>query len=96
MTKTNYELLKSFVEGCVEDMNRSIDWAENKMEKDDEKYRRDWAYDAVERHDTEGQGAISFACFWQKAITEEEKEELSNILFQGWKSARTRISNEMY
>lgn len=92
---TKFELLKDYVEHKVEQMHDAVDWAKNRMEKYERSFRLEWAYEMIEKENADANGAISFTAIWAEEITEEEKEQLLAILFDGWQSSRKRAGVEI-
>ena len=92
---TKFELLKDYVEGCIEDMNGDVNWARDRMQDDDRAYRYKWALHAIDKEDHEAYGALSYAHIWEKDIDEDQYKELAEMLHNAWCCARDRAANEI-
>lgn len=92
---TKFELLKDYVEHQVEQMHDAVDWARERMGEYERPFRLEWAHNMIEKENADATGAISFAAIWAEEITEEEKEQLLGILFNGWETSRERAGREI-
>lgn len=84
------ENLKTYVSKKIEDMNKSVDWARDKMNEYDYTFRLDWVCGAIENAEQNAMGAINFSAIWDESVGKQDAAELRKMLHKAWSDAMDR------
>lgn len=84
----------AYVNCCIEDMNGSIEWAK-KITDHDKQWSREWALERINDEYKQAFGALQLAFIYLEEIEEEDRDKLSDQLFEERRKAENRCWEEI-
>lgn len=84
----------AYVNCCITDMNRHVDHLKEKAELD-AKTKREWALRRIEEEWSQAFGALQLAFIYLEEIEEEDRDKLSDQLFEERRKAENRCWEEI-